>query len=225
MDKKGENTSPKNEFPNITTSEADLERSSKRKPVDESAKSKRVKSPTRKDRLAVKDELSSRTLKRNSKNAVVFDEMLKSLDVMLGVAPITNSEPNNMDQIDTHSHGTLNLDSPPHKLYYREVDKSQESDLLSSRPIISPQLQLLGEVEQKSNLDEIERLETEKSRQLLEKFKLEKHAADKKELEMIAQEREKRSALDRGKRSKDARNTLEFALVSQVPVDESVFYC
>ena len=167
-----------------------------------------MSSPKRKNISEPRERKRSKSPKRTN----TFDKMLQSLDDLMVLETenqAMNTETNNSEtrgKLQVEQRSVLDVQPTPWPIAKRrqsarlEKLATQTTDLIPKKVLMEPDL-LIHE----SELDENELAELERSRLQLKIFMKEKRDADKKELQMIANNREKRALLERIKTSsKDA---------------------
>ena len=170
---------------------------------------------------------------RASGPAASFDAMLNDLDDMFASTSVTSDRSNQrakssinyssmtdaldelIDQNPTNSGGKKSFKER------FELNRSREGSRLLETPR-RPSVDQIASAPSpvNENLTQLEQMEIEKSRRELEELKAEKKAAARREAEMVAAERERRTAQDREKRSRDSG---EFSLLNRVEPNPGVF--
>ena len=151
-----------------------------------------------------------------------FDEMLKSLDDLM---VIENSSENVVDDGDVVEREPRML--PEKRKIFPKPIKNMDSvqDILLSYDDLHNSINNINIVNEPESMDEQESMELEKSRKQLKVFMKEKQMADRKELAMVAENREKRALLDRIKKTGSQHQSQEvLMLMKSYDEDEILSY-
>ena len=152
---------------------------------------------------------------RSPKRGNTFDDMLQSLDDLMVLGPVPETE-QTTDILDDYREARM-LPERRTLVPLKSKKEGNESrpENLDSDHTINQEIKQTHEPITEQIIDDYEMMEMEKSREQLKLFMKEKHAADKRELAMVAENREKRALLERIKVTARQAPSPELLLLTQ----------